>query len=374
MGNTKSEIEKAKQAMDNNDYAGAREICITALKNTESGTKDRSAVKERLEILVTLSDICKEQDRLFDNINYLRQLTKEARAINDREMVAKSLIRIGFVFNKMGKRDRAMDKFREAEELTKDFKNNIQYGYVLAGKANIYWRTGENQKALELAKKVLEIGLKSEENPLIAGGANLMSAVWFELGDFEEALKVAVLSVETYRNFGNNSELARAYNNQGEVYKRMKNYDKAIESYKEGLTFLADGTVKRFGYLYTNMAECQARQGDIKIAETTLNKAKEYLVNSEDKYVIACMWYVTGLLEHANGNNEKGLEWLHKAEKRMEELEVPYDLGVVRGELARLYLESGDKEQASEMANKAIRDLEKAGAKDLVEEIRELVS
>ncbi len=360
--------------MENNDYARAREICIAALNESESSTMGDSVVRDRLEILVTLSDICKEQDRMFDNINYLRQLTKGARSINDKEMLAKGLIRIGFVFNKMGKRDRAMDKFNEAEELTKNFKNPIQYGYALAGKANIYWRTGENKKAMELATKVLEIGLENEENHLTAGGANIMSAVLFEMGDFEEALKVALLSVETYRNFGNKSELARAYNNQGEIYKRMKDYDKAIESYEEGLSMLDDGTVKRFGYLYTNMAECQTRKGEIESAEASLAKAKEHLVNSEDKYVIACMWYVTGLLEYASGNKDKGLEWLHKAEKRMEELEVPYDLGVVRGELAQLYLESGDKEHASEMANKAINALKKTGAKDLVDEVRKILN
>ena len=231
MGSIQSEIQMAKKAIDKNDYDSARDICIAALNSSEPASTDRSAVKDRMDILLTLSDISIQQERMFDNINYLRDLTKLARSSNDVEMLAKGHIKIGFVFNRMGKRDRAMDKFNEAEELTKNFKNKIQYGYVLAGKANIYWRTGDSSKALELAKKVLEIGLENEEFKLTAGGANIMSAVLFELGDFEEALKVAVLSVETYRNFGNKSELARALNNQGEIYKRMKEYDKAMSNY-----------------------------------------------------------------------------------------------------------------------------------------------
>ena len=360
--------------MDQNDFNSARDICIAALNSSEPASTDRSAVKDRMDILLTLSDISIQQERMFDNINYLRELTKLARSINDVEMLAKGHIKIGFVFNRMGKRDRAMDKFNEAEELTKNFKNKIQYGYVLAGKANIYWRTGDNSKALELAKKVLEIGLENEEFKLTAGGSNIMSAVLFELGDFEEALKVAVLSVETYRNFGNKSELARALNNQGEIYKRMKEYDKAIKSYQEGLSVLSGGTVKRFGYLYTNMAECQTRKGGIELAEENLNKAREYLLNSEDKYVVACMWYVSGLLEDAKGNTDKGLEWLQKAEKRMEDLSSQYDLGVIQYELVSHYVKSGDKDQASVMAKEAIESLEKAGAKNLADEVRELVS
>ncbi|MDO9537959.1 MAG: hypothetical protein Q7J68_06540 [Thermoplasmata archaeon] len=157
------------------------------------------------------------------------------------------------------------------------------------------------------------------------------------------------------------------------MYKRMRDYDKAIESYLEGLSVIGSGTVKRVGYLYTNMAECQARKGDLEDAEASLEKASEILDHSEDKYAIACMLYVRGLLEDAQDRTNTGLEYLKKADKRMNELGVPYDLGVIRLELVRLYLKSGDREKAVEMASKAIESLEKAGAKDLVEEIRELI-
>ena len=360
--------------MDENDYDKAREICIIALKDSDETTLEREAIKDRLVLLVTLSDICKHQDRMFDNINYLRQLTRDARSIKDTEMVVNGLIRIGFVFNKMGKRDRAMDKFNEAEEIAKDFENKVQYGYVLAGKSNIYWRSGENKKAIELAKKALEIGLENDEFTLTAGAANVMSAGWFEMGDFEEALKVTMLSVETYRNSQNKSDLARALNNQGEVYKRMKNYDKAIESYQEGISVIDNRIVKRFGYLYTNMAECQTRKGDLEDAEASLEKAQDFLQNSEDKYAIACMWYVKGMLDNAQDKTPGGQEWLLKAEKRMEDLGVPYDLGVIRLELVRHYMNLEDASLASEMASKAIEALEKAGANDLVDEVREIIN
>ncbi|MDO9537958.1 MAG: tetratricopeptide repeat protein [Thermoplasmata archaeon] len=209
MGNVHSEIQKAEKAIAENDFDTAKDICIAALKEMDSVT-NRSAIKDRLDILVVLSDICKHQDRMFDNINYLRELTKGTHSINDMEMLAKGLIRIGFVFNRMGKRDRAMDKFNEAEELTRNFENQVQYGYALAGKANIYWRTGENPKAIETAKQVMEIGLENGEHPLTAGAANVISSAWFEMGNFDEALKGAMQSVEIYRESGNISDLARA--------------------------------------------------------------------------------------------------------------------------------------------------------------------
>lgn len=372
MGNIQLDLEKAKEAVHKKEFEAARLICIEALKENEARLSDRSAMKERLEILLMLTDICKNQDRLFDNINYLGQLVKGARAIGDHEMLAKGLIRTGFVFNKMGKRDRAMDKFNEAEEITWNLENKVQYGYVLAGKANIYWRTGENERAIKLAKDVLEIGLENNEYILTAGAANILSSAFFELADFDEALKAAKMSVATYRNQGNKSDLARALNNQGEIYKRMREYDRAIESYEMGMAVLESGTVKRFGYLYTNMSECQTRKGDLVGAEASLEKARQFLDGSEDRYAVACMWFATGLLAGAKGDVGKGVEWLEKAEKRMDELGVPYDLGNIRLELARLLMRSGREEAAAEMVVKATAALQKAGAKDLIKEASEL--
>lgn len=373
MENAQSEIQKAKEAIDAKDFDRARDICVAALKETEDGAADRQVMRDRLDILLTLSDICKHQDRMLENIDYLNKVIDGARSMDDRELLAKGLIRTGFVFNKLGKRDKAMIYFNEAEELTKNFENRVQYGYVLAGKANIYWRTGENLKAIELAKNILSIGFENEEYTLTAGAANLLSSAWFELANFTEALRAAMLSVEIYRNAGNTSDLTRALNNQGEIFKRMGTFNMAIKSYEEGISLLDSRTVKRLGYLYTNLAECNIRTGDLEDGRINLEKAQYVLKDSEDAYAVTCMWYVAGLLEGARGRTEQARELLEKAERRMNELGVAYDLGVIRQELVRLHLKIGNKNEARDMADKAIEVLKKAGAVDLVDEIKEMV-
>ncbi len=372
MVDIQTEINLAKEALDAKDYDNAHDICLAALKDSESKTLDEREVKDRLELLVTMTDVLKNQGRLFDNLMYINQVIDGARAINDHETLATGLTRAGFVFNKMGKREKAMVMFDEAEAIVKNFKNRVQYGYVLAGKANIFWRSGENRKAIETAGKVLGIGLENEEYVLAGGAASIISSAWFERGEFDEALKAAKLSVETYRNAGNTSDMARALNNQGEVYKRMHDFDKAIETYEEGVSVVGKD-VKRLGYLYTNLAECHARKGELDVAEEEFAKAREVLKDSEDKYAVACTWFVRGLLEDAHGRTDNGMEWLVKAERRMEHLGVPYDLGVFRYELAQVYLKMGRVDLAVDMIHKAIDVLTRAGSKDLVDDVKELV-
>jgi len=372
MGDT-HDLEKAKEAILNKDYDAAKDICLSALKENEKGLPGEAAWRERLEILLTLTEIGKHLDRLQDNITYLEEFIEGARTINDLGMVAKGLVRTGFVYNRMGKRDLAMQKFNEAEEMARNIDNPVQCGYALAGKANIYWRTGENMKAIDTAKKVLEIGLEHEEHTLTAGAANVIASAHFELANFTEALKAAQMSVEVYRNAGNISDLARALNNQGEIFKRMESYKMAIESYEEGIALLDGRTVKRFGYLYTNLAECHIRLGNLEDAGIDLAKAREVLKDSEDRYAVACMMYVQGLLEAAKSRPEAAIELLRQAEGQMQELGVAYDLGTIRLELTRQLIQVGEKEEARKTADMAIEVLKKAGAVDLVEELKELL-
>jgi tetratricopeptide (TPR) repeat protein len=370
MEDVDSDIQRAREAIEQKDFEAARSLCLSALERTGASPE---GVRERIDILLTLSDVCKHTDRMQDNIECLGWLVEIARSAGDTATVAKALIRMGFVYNRQGRRDLAMERFDEAEAMAKDLEDRIQYGYALAGKANIFWRRGENRKAIELAKQVLEIGLANKEYTLTAGAANVLSSAFFELAQFKEALRAASLSVGTYRNLDNVSDLARALNNQGEIFKRMGSYNMAIESYEEGISVLDSHTVKRFGYLYTNLAECRTRMGALEDARTALERAGEVLRGSEDNYALACMWYVTGLLKGAMDLPDESREWLERAEAKMEDLGVAYDLGVVRHELVRHHLKAGSEAKAKEMAEKAIYILQKAGAVDLVEETRRLL-
>ena len=56
-----------------------------------------------------------------------------------------------------------------------------------------------------------------------------------------------------------------------------------------------------------------ARMGNLEYGKIDLEKAQEVLKDSEDKYAVACMWYVTGLLEGARQGEFLGVIAVHCA-------------------------------------------------------------
>ncbi len=366
-----TELGKAKQALDAKNYDKAKDICKAILHDV-TGTHE-SDLRDKMSIYDVLVEITRIEGRLVDNIMYSDHVIDGARKLNDRETLARMLNTSGFTLNRMGNRDGAMERFKEAEKLVQNFKNQVQYGRALAGQANVLWRSGKNKDAIQMAEKVLEIGLENDENMLTAGAAGILCSCWYELAEFDKALQAAKLSVSTYRNMANPADLARALNNQGEIYKRMKQFDNAIISYQEGISILDSGKERQLGYLLTNLAECQIRKGDISAAQASLDNAKVILEGSEDKFAVACMWVVTGLIEVANDRPEEGIEWIRRAERRMESLKMVYDLGVIQYELASIYMKIGRVDLAVMNIHKAIDVLTKAGSKDLVEGVKDIV-
>ncbi|MCK4266000.1 MAG: tetratricopeptide repeat protein [Thermoplasmata archaeon] len=373
MDRIQKEIGKAKKAIDDRDYNRAKDICKAALKEIELKTMDSQDRKRRMTLLELLADISKHQGRLVDTLMYLDHLIEDACSMHDHKIQAKALNQAGFTFLRMGKHDKALEMHKQAEKIVKNFKNPLQYGWVLLGMANVYWRTGQNEKVIEMAKKCLEISTTTDEYNLTSGAASVISAAWLALGQLDKSLEASKQAVDTNRKSGNMSELARSLNNQGEIYKRMKKYDRAIEAYKEGITILGERKDHRLEYLFTNIAECQARLGRKKEAESSARKAEDALKGSEDKYVIACLWFVKGLIEENHGKPETARSLFRKAEKRMAELAIPYELGNIRYELACNYLKNGNEKIAQQFLRGAIEAYEEAGSVELIKETQKLL-
>ena len=94
----------------------------------------------------------------------------------------------------------------------------------------------------------------------------------------------------------NEYNLARAYNNVGEVFKNKGELEKAIKSY--GMCYKIAGSVnylRMMGYALGNSAECLAKMGRVKEAmEKAVLKncpfcgCKAELVGIDDQYDVRC--------------------------------------------------------------------------------------
>jgi tetratricopeptide (TPR) repeat protein len=320
---------QAEAAFKINEYEKAKDLCRQGIKMLER-SEDKESVKATIKFLAILSESDRMQGKWFDSIISLERIIVLAEGQKDLNAKADAIIKIGYNFLRSGKWDKASAKFEEAKQIVQKFKNPNLLGLTLGGLGEINFRTGKIADAIADGQKMLEIGESLGDDFLIGKAANLIANGWYHLGKFELALEANSKTIEANRRANSKASLAMVLNNRGEIYKSQGEYEKALECYNEGLGSVGKkAAIHELAYFYPNIAECHARLGQIALAKKAIEKAEKTMKASEDKYAVAYLWMIKGIVEFQDGNRDAALDWLSKAEKRMVSLNVPYDTGII---------------------------------------------
>ncbi len=360
-------IRKAMMYTDEQEYPEAITLCKESLKELEDFPSTEANERKKLQLLFCLSDICHVSGNWVDGLMYLSTVIRESDKHSDPNTKSEAVIRCGDVHSKMGNWDKAMARFDEGETLVRRFKNQYLLGRVYIGKGTVHWRQGRYQRAMELANKAYGIGESISNDNLLGSAASLRASIHFDNRDYHDAIKENDHALEAFKRIGNPIEIARILNNKGEVYKIMGDYENAITIFLEGLDVLTNTmNLRSLGYLYTNLAESQIRNGKLEEAEDTFKKAKSSVSMSEDKYLKSQLFMVQALIENSKGKVSKAIDLIISAEKIMTRLNMPYDLGVIQLEYSRI-LRDTDVDQASQKYKDAIVSFKLAENPDILQ-------
>lgn len=103
--------------------------------------------------------------------------------------------------------------------------NSIAEKYTsLAPKKGIEY----GEAAVELAKKIGYTGGHAD-------GIEIIGGIYYQLGDFENAIEYYLDALRIYREEGNNNGIAKVYDQIGKCYRDMSNYEKALEYHNKAL-------------------------------------------------------------------------------------------------------------------------------------------
>jgi len=361
-------FKDAKDAFDKHDLKTASDICLEALKEYEGTTSDRNTIKLKVKLLYILSEINNIQGRWFDSIMFLENVIKLADEIKSPSTKAEAIIKIGDIFTKKGKWEKALAKYAEAEKMVINFDNQTLRGRCEVGRGSISWRQGNNEDSVILCKLALEIGQKEGDDDLTGKAASIIANAYHEKSDIDNAVKYSDIGIEAYKRADNLQEVARVMNNLGETYRSIEEYQKAVDIYKEGLELMKERPNKReLGYYHANMAECKLKLGEQKEAEEYINKAGENLKNSEDKYAVASFLRIRASIDYEKGKTEEAWTAFQKAERNMRDLNIPFDLGLTRMEYARYLKKDGQPHVSKAMYLKAIEAFQEAGTDIMID-------
>lgn len=192
----------------------------------------------------------------------------------DQAAVAESL---GDIFFSMYRYSASADWYSKASDLYSIQKESDKASVVLLKSADASYQSGDFSNALAKYKKVVN---QSEKTADLSSLYNSIGVIYFESGDYEEAIKYYDMSVKSAENAGNVKELAMSLNNIGNVKYEDHDYNSALSYYGQSVNKKTSIDYKAgIAVSLHNIGNVYRKTGDFA-------KALEYYQQSE-KFAIA---------------------------------------------------------------------------------------
>lgn len=231
-----------------------------------------------------------EYDKAIKNSRIAVLILDKLAALNNAKIkreveveLANSNNNIGGVFSKRGNYFPAIDHFEKARRLAEAAGSNIHLAKSFENMGYCYGRLSEYVKALDVHLKALNVYENLRDKNGIARSYYNMGAIFLtqlnlpkSIEENTKALKIRdELFLADSNDIENNTARASIYNNLGNTYWAMKEFDKAMSYHQKALSIRSRlGYIEQVGFCYNNMGLVLASQKKFKEALEMHLKAK----------------------------------------------------------------------------------------------------
>ena len=169
----------------------------------------------------------------------------------------------------------------------------------------------------------------------------------------------------------NYRDLARAYNNLGDTYLIMRDWENALENFKKGEEFGEKG-----GWVYVqaftifNSAEALVIMGELENARELLDKSIELLHQIGSKPGLAGAYHVYGMYHRAKEEWDAMIELYHNSIAFYKEVNMPHYVARYTFELGMGYKDMGEPDKALREFKEALKIYEEIKLEKMAKKVR----
>ena len=292
----KSEIKKIRSLQNNQIY---KDQLLNNLRKKLLSIQNDS-IKRNL--LFEIGDIYYYDNKLDNYYKIVSQINKLAIMDNDSIHIAKSLYYIGDYFDKKIKLDSAFSYYYRSEKIYSLIKDTINTSKLKINKAGILYDNGSFKECeSELINALKLITRKKKLEQLKFECYNILGLDLTELKEYEKAIKYFNLAqnqlekLDTSKSTNINFSLSTCYNNIGNVYLKMENYDNSQVFYKKAL-FTKDlnkSKTSLYAMILSNLAYVKLKTGNSEDAKKMF--LKSYKIRDSlksDAGIISSKYYI----------------------------------------------------------------------------------
>jgi tetratricopeptide (TPR) repeat protein len=341
---------------------------IRALQDLDELAEREESTEVKIEILENLARASLFAGEWEKASKYIDQLLSSASAEQDRAAKSRYLMWMGMLHMDKSELEVAMALFEKAltEAKEADDTNQLSKCYYRIG--DIHWYKGEFKKARESYEMAVSVGTDDSD----IGAAHIgIANVYQSREELAKAITHYVEALAKLKNTDDYRDTARAYNNLGDVYMQMDNWDSALENFEKGAEL---GELS--GWLYIkaftqfNSAEALINKGELDRAWELLEKSRELLEQIGSKPGLAGMYHVYGMYHREKEEWEKMSENYERSIELYEEITMPHYVARDSYEYGIGLLRKGDTKKARTMLSKALEIFEGMGMEKMTRKVR----
>jgi tetratricopeptide (TPR) repeat protein len=235
----------------------------------------------------------------------------------------------------------------------------------------VHWQKTDYPMALEFYETALKKANEAKARKLVGQTMIELGNLYNSMNDFEKARMSYLQAAVIMKEEKDLNELARIYNNLGDLYLRAKRYKDSLKVLEQCITLadqIGDQTIK--GWAAFNSASNLLKLGKPHEALEHLNTAMTILRRSDDRIGVMTTYLVYGAVYTALKEWDNAMASFKKASAIVKDLQMPHMEAEILGEMGKMYAAMGDRPAARDNISKAIAMYENAGLKKEAAELR----
>lgn len=294
----------------------------------------------------------------------------EMIAANESLVMAKSsALQIkGVVQREMGHMDEAWAYFAEAAKDAESQQDPIQQARCLYELANLAWKMAKYDDAKRFLDQAEGLG---ESDLLLDGLINLAKAnVAADTGQFEAAERFYKMAIESITDTDNTYELARAYNNLGDLQLEHDKFQDAKPNFRKCIKISREGGDLRMeGWAKFNLSEIALKEHDLVQAPILLDEAEAILKKIRDFHGMAGVHRMRALIYVQKGDKEMANSLFERTLQETREHGLGYLEAVVLNDYGKTLKTWGELSKGNEMQEKAVAKYKEMGLDDMAQKV-----
>ena len=320
---------------------------IKKLENLDQVAAEEKSEEKRNKMLEDLGMTCifsAEWDKAFE---YFNKLLSEAEMNNDKTQVSRYTRRMGFIHQERSEFDQALEYYEKALEAAEEAKDPLTIGQACNRIGGIYWNKGNYDLAKEFLERAIENALKVDDKRILGSAHIGLGNIHGDGHEMQEAINHYQDALTFLKETNEVYETARAYNNLGDTYLQLQEWDKALEQFDKCREYgVKGGWLNMKAWAEFNSSEALIHLGKLDEAKANLADSLEILTKIGDRVGLGGIHQNYGRLYSIQKEWDKMEEHFEKAVEIFTEINTPISLAEVYTEFGLGLKEKGDIDKA----------------------------